>query len=211
MNKLYTLVSSLLLVNFIFIGCNEVVQTTVSNPIPVNETDDKNETTQEGSREDEESSNVIDEKDNKEEEDKNEDNTTQEEETSSSEEVEEDYCSPISKSELIASTQSLDDSLDLSIALLNNSMNILTLSKSLVASGELTNLSYVRGMLEVSQDINRMAKKIGEMADKILIMSDKIGDMADRILETEKNISKNVLLTEKNILEAQKNFNLLNS
>jgi len=109
--------------------------------------------------------------------------------------------------EVIGAGDVLNDSVDYSASLVENSKSILDLSKSLLSAGSQANRDYVNAMLQLSDDILTMADKIGEMADRILVMADDIGDMADRIVETQKIQSENVKLTQANILEAQKNFN----
>jgi methyl-accepting chemotaxis protein len=120
-----------------------------------------------------------------------------------------DYCSEVPLSEVIGSANVLNDSVNLSESLLENSEDLLALSESLLDAGSSVNKDYVKAMLQLSQDIGDMADRILEMADKILDMADKIGDMSDRILETQKIQGVNVALTQKNILEAQKNFNTI--
>jgi len=114
---------------------------------------------------------------------------------------------PLTLSNVIISAQALNDSTELSYALLQNSEDLLKLSESLIAAGSSANTEYVRAMLRLSDDIGLMADRILEMADKILIMADDIGDMADRILETQRIQGENVRLTEANILKTQDNLN----
>jgi len=116
-------------------------------------------------------------------------------------------CSSIPVKNVLGSSQSLNDSNDLSKGLLNTSENLLNLSKSLIDAGDSANTQYIEAMLALSNDILEMADKIGEMADRILIMSDDIGEMSERILQTKKIQSDNLAMTQENILQAQKNFN----
>ncbi len=120
-----------------------------------------------------------------------------------------DYCTDVPLNEVVGSASALNDSTDLSFALLQNSKALLDLSESLLAAGSTANKDYVKAMLQLSQDIGDMADRIGEMADRILVMADKIGDMSDRILETQRIQGVNVALTQSNLLKAQKNLNLL--
>jgi hypothetical protein len=113
----------------------------------------------------------------------------------------------ISQNELIGSNYTLNDSTNLSKSLLRNSEDMLQLSQSLQQSGIFTQNTYVKAMLELSEDIAEMAVKVGEMSDRILTMSDKIGTMSDRIIKTQKIQNANVVLTQKNIIQAQKNLN----
>jgi methyl-accepting chemotaxis protein len=118
-----------------------------------------------------------------------------------------DFCdTSLTSSELIGASNSLNDSMDLSAALLQNSKAILDLSNSLVAAGSTANTEYVEAMLQLSKDIGEMADRILDMSDNILEMADKIGEMSDRILETQRIQSKNVSLTQSNLLKAQRNF-----
>jgi len=109
--------------------------------------------------------------------------------------------------ELIGAANTLNDSIDFSNALLENSKDMLSLSESLLAAGSMANTEYIEAMLQLSKDIGEMADRIGEMADRILVMADKIGDMSDRIVETQKIESQNVKLTQANLLQAEKNLN----
>ena len=209
MTRKIKLISSILLLSFFIMGCD----TSTSNPTPISEKQEDNQTQNDSENtqnSDEENSSIADvETTSKEDsqksssEDEESDDTNDSVETNDNEET----CSSILQSELIASTQSLDDSLDLSVSIVNNSKNILTLSQSLLGSGVLADERYIRAMLQLSEDINVMAKNIGDMADKILIMSDKIGDMSERILVTKRKIDENVLLTKSNIDVAQENLN----
>ena len=116
---------------------------------------------------------------------------------------------PVPLAEVIASVNVLNDSSDLSLGLVQNSADMLELSKSLLNAGDTANIEYVRAMLKLSDDILDMAEKIGDMADRILDMSEDIGDMADRMIDTQNIQSDNAALTQSNILEAQKNFNTI--
>ncbi len=116
---------------------------------------------------------------------------------------------PVPLAEVIASVNVLNDSSDLSLGLVQNSADMLELSKSLLSAGDTANIEYVRAMLKLSDDILKMADKIGDMADRILVISDDIGDMGDRIVDTQYIQSNNVALTQSNILQAQKNFNTI--
>jgi len=120
-----------------------------------------------------------------------------------------DYCTSVPLSEVIGSANVLNDSVDLSASLLQNSQALLALSESLIDAGSTANEDYVKAMLQLSKDIGTMADRILEMADKILDMADKIGDMSDRILETQRIQNVNVALTQANILKAQQNFLLI--
>jgi len=71
---------------------------------------------------------------------------------------------------------------------------------------------YSAGMnaiLELSQDIGKMANRILEMSDRILIMADNIDLMADRIIATQVTQSQNVAVTQSSILVTQQNMVLL--
>ena len=116
---------------------------------------------------------------------------------------------PVTLSNVIISAQTLQDSTELSYAVLQNSEDLLQLSESLIAAGSSANTEYVRAMLRLSDDIGVMADRILEMADKILVMADDIGDMADRILETQRIQSENVELTQTNIRKTQDNLNAI--
>jgi len=116
---------------------------------------------------------------------------------------------PVPLAEVIASVNVLNDSSELSLGLVQNSADMLELSKSLLSAGDTANIEYVRAMLKLSDDILKMADKIGDMADRILVISDDIGDMGDRIVDTQYIQSNNVALTQSNILQAQKNFNTI--
>lgn len=114
---------------------------------------------------------------------------------------------PVTLSNVIISAQTLQDSTELSYAILQNSEDLLKLSQSLLNAGTSANTEYIRAMLHLSEDISKMADRILDMADKILIMADDIGDMADRIIETQRIQSDNVELTQTNIRKTQDNLN----
>ena len=176
--------------SLLFIGCNDVIKNSTTNPDPI------------GSAEYNSSEHTTDQITSP---------TTSPDEyvpiksTTDSTAV----CSNTTQNELIGSAQTLNDSIDLSNSLVQNSVDILKISESLMEAGPLIQTAYIRAMLSLSRDILTMSDNIGKMADKILVMSDDIGDMSDRIIETQKIQSANAITTELNILAAQNNFNKL--
>ena len=122
--------------------------------------------------------------------------------------VAEEYCGSKPLSNVIGAVDTLNNSTDLSSALLIYSQRMLELSESILSTGSTINKDYVNAMLQLSSDIGKMADRIGDMSDRILVMADDIGEMSERILLAQKNQSQNVAITQANIAKATENFNL---
>lgn len=73
------------------------------------------------------------------------------------------------------------------------------------AASALTLKDGITAMLQLSDDIGKMADRIGEMANKILVMADNIDIMADRIVATQEIQSQNMTSTTETLLQTQTN------
>jgi hypothetical protein len=182
---------SFYLLVFLFLnGCDEIVENTNTNPIPVGY--ELNSTNKDSNISDSNTSKYIPIKSYVTDDPK----STQK-------------CSDTPESELVGAAAVLNDSIDLSSSLILTANNLLSLSYSISSSGEYANSEYMKAMLGLSKDIAIMAGRIGEMSDRILVMSDKILVMSDRIVKTKKIQDKNVELTKKSALKAEENFMIL--
>ncbi len=87
------------------------------------------------------------------------------------------------------------------------SKNLIDLSIQLANIATKNNELSQQSMLQLSQDIGKMADRINEMADKINIMADKIVETQRIQSQNLETTQKNMLLAQQNIIKAKTNIN----